>query len=365
QTFKEDRLVVKEIKNSENGLIIYFCQSSISLGNPIILACFCSKECGKDFKIRLKHITALFRDKFSKQIIEFTGNTLPFDNEGIEFLENSFFLVLLRPFKLNIIEYNHFYSDLPEYRFLLNVVKEMNTSYLSDEGFYLKELVDVAIRKINLNYYEVIGQIIFLIGKKVLSPLDGDITFLIDHLSIIGENTSSSIENLEDIQNSSNESKELPKNLVSTLNEIKIDQNDDLKDTKNQLEIESRLDSYTDKESFLSSSEVNLVPSNIWIPKFLDDVENLSEVNLSNKNLIFSTLLRELDYNRKISHSETIIGKGNLIKRINLLQNHYSLAEELNNVFNSPKYVLQSNTGEILILSIAKHNNEIYTVFAE
>jgi hypothetical protein len=168
---KENRLIVKEITDGDYGFLVYYCQSIPRDDRGIVIACFCSKLCSDHFKSRLKSITSSFADKFQEEIKNFDGNVSPFNEIAQSFFEETMWLNYLFPLKVanNLEKQNE--SNDEDISQLKSIINNLEGSLMYNEGFFLKEVIEKALRTLNISYFHLLQLVIDLVKKSYFIPV--------------------------------------------------------------------------------------------------------------------------------------------------------------------------------------------------
>ena len=361
---KEDRVEVKEISSGEQGLIVYYCQSIPSDENSIIVACFCSKTCSNHFKTRMKEVTSNFSIFFRKEIISFAGNTNPFIDSGT-FFESYLWIDILYPLRLTKSIANNIIDEDSDQIELYNIIEEFFQRLAHNEGIFVKEIIQIALRKLKLTYFDLLALIIKFFKDSILKPVP------VEYSTIGGEILRDSIEENEtfdkiesnplDSNNSTKKISQISEKTENTPMELYSSQK--IKNYSTGLNNNSE-----DKESndlsnlVIGQSQKDEEIKSDWFQIFLDKLMATPETTIKNDGLIISTLIREIEYEFYLKDSKLYRGNLKDIKNINFTIKHYILRNQSKNVFSGPKFILTSNPNKRTIISGMLTKTEYFIV---
>ncbi|MHA1983995.1 MAG: hypothetical protein ACW967_06550 [Candidatus Hodarchaeales archaeon] len=334
---KEKRLIVKEITDGDYGFLVYYCQSIPRDGRGIVIACFCSKLCSDHFKSRLKSVTSSFADKFQEEIKNFNGNVSPFNEIAQSFFEETMWLNYLFPLKVinNLEKQNE--SSKEDISQLISIIKKLEGSLMYNEGFFLKEVIGKALRTLNISYFHLLQLVIDLIKKPYFIPvLTSDVVVSKDDKREIKVNEEEKIEKTEKL-------------ILGSNNIPNLEKPDSLKTEKGTTILNG---DKTDLGEFASPIKAK------WTDDFFHHLSKSDLKKLSNRNLVISSLIREIEYSYQLKNYHILQGQNKDFISEELSKIDYKLDEMADNLFSGPKFIFHSKLEKIFILSGIKYNDE-------
>jgi hypothetical protein len=331
---KENRLIVKEITDGDYGFLVYYCQSIPRDDRGIVIACFCSKFCSDHFKSRLKSITSSFADKFQEEIKNFDGNVSPFNEIAQSFFEETMWLNYLFPLKVTNNLEKQSESNEEDISQLISIITDLEGSLMYNEGFFLKEVIEKALRTLNISYFHLLQLVIDLVKKSYFIPV---------------LTSGVAVSNNDEKEIKIDEEETIEKVISSTSDPLILAKPDALKIEKENSIFDSNK---TDPEGFLSPIKAK------WTTDFFNHLSKSDLRKLSNKNLVISSIIREIEYNYQLKNYHILQGqnKDSILKELSIID--YKLDEISNNLFSGPKFIFQSKLDKIFILSGIKYNDE-------
>ncbi|MHA2338449.1 MAG: hypothetical protein ACXACX_14180 [Candidatus Hodarchaeales archaeon] len=338
---KENRLIVKEITDGDYGFLVYYCQSIPRDDRGIVIACFCSKLCSDHFKSRLKSITSSFADKFQEEIKNFDGNVSPFNEIAQSFFEETMWLNYLFPLKVanNLEKQNE--SNDEDISQLKSIINNLEGSLMYNEGFFLKEVIEKALRTLNISYFHLLQLVIDLVKKSYFIP-------------VLTNGVAVSNDDEKEIKIDEDETIEKTENVISSTSDIPIlAKTDTLKIGKENSIFDGNK---TDPEGFVSPIKAK------WTNDFFNHLSKSDLRKLSNKNLVISSVIREIEYSYQLKNYYILQGqnKDSIFKELSIID--HKLEEISNNLFSGPKFIFRSKLDKIFILSGIKYNDEYIVI---